>query len=167
MTSIRIRPRFKASTTLTPEEVVTLVREHMATLDCGCAATINPGYIVLRIAPKERHFWSPQLTLSFQVEEEGGSTIIRGLYGPNPTVWAIFAFGYGAVGILSLFIGLYGLSQYTLDQKATLLWALVPLAIAAIILYLVAQFGQKLGAEQTFQLHHFFEESLGKRIHLN
>jgi hypothetical protein len=35
------------------------------------------------------------------------------------------------------------------------------------ILYFVAQTGQKMGAEQTFQLHHFFEESIGETVHIS
>ena len=41
------------------------------------------------------------------------------------------------------------------------------LAMAALVLYLVAQFGQKIGAEQMFTLHHFFEDSIGHRIHID
>jgi hypothetical protein len=40
------------------------------------------------------------------------------------------------------------------------------LGLAAVVLYIIAQFGQKLGVEQTFTLHHFFERSIGSRIHI-
>jgi hypothetical protein len=33
-------------------------------------------------------------------------------------------------------------------------------------LYFVSQIGQKLGAEETFALHHFVEENLGVKIHI-
>ncbi len=166
MTSIRIRPRFKATYNITPEQVEELVAEHLKEPDCSCTAKIIPGFIVLRILPQEQHFWSPQLSLSFEKTEDGTGTEIRGLYGPNPTVWAIFMFGYAATAILALFLSFYGFSQYTLGQDAKILWSLPILALVAVILYFVAQFGQKLGVEQTFTLHHFFEESIGKRIHI-
>lgn len=166
MTSIRIRPRFKDTYSITPEEVEQLVRNHLKDPDCPCSANIIPGFIVLHVLPKDQHFWSPQLSLSFEKDEESDKTIIRGLYGPNPTVWAIFTFGYAAVSILALFLGFYGFSQYSLGQDASVLWSLPVLALAAVILYLVAQFGQKLGVEQTFTLHRFFEESVGHRIHI-
>ena len=166
MTSIRIRPRFKDVYSITPQEVEQQVREHLKLPDCPCIAKIIPGFIVLNVLPKNQHFWSPQLSLSFEKDEESDKTIIRGLYGPNPTVWAIFTFGYGAISILALFLGFYGFSQYSLGQDASILWSLPVLAIAAVVLYFVAQFGQKLGVEQTFTLHHFFEESVGHRIHI-
>jgi hypothetical protein len=150
-----------------PEEVGDLVRKHMAELDCGCSAKILPGFIVLNVRKQEEHFWSPQLSLSFEVDEENEEfTIIRGLYGPNPTVWALFTYGYAALGILATFLGMYGFSQYTLGQNAAILWSLPVFAVLALVLYLVAQFGQKLGAEQMFTLHHFFEDSVGHRIHI-
>jgi hypothetical protein len=36
-----------------------------------------------------------------------------------------------------------------------------------VILYFIAQTGQKMGVEQTFQLHHFFEESIGETVHIS
>ena len=118
-----------------PDEVAELVQKHMAELDCGCSAKILPGFIVLRIRPQDQHFWSPQLSLSYEKDEENESfTVIRGLYGPNPTVWAFFTYGYAALGIIATFIGMYGFSQYSLGQDAKILWALPVLAVAALAL---------------------------------
>ena len=167
MSSIRIRPRFKDKYRIKPEEVGDLVRKHLAEFDSGCVAKILPTFIVVNIRPKEVHFWSPQLSISFEADEEDDSfTIIRGLYGPNPTVWAFFFYGYVALGILATFLGMYGFSLYYLGHDAKILWVLPVLGLAALTLYIVAQFGQKIGAEQMFTLHHFFEDSIGHRIHL-
>ncbi|MCF8463284.1 MAG: hypothetical protein K9G41_00470 [Flavobacteriales bacterium] len=168
MSSIHIRPRFKDKYRIKPEEVGNLVRSHLDTLDTGCTAEILPTFIVINIHPKEAHFWSPQLSISFEADDQDDSfTIIRGLYGPNPTVWAFFFYGYIALGILAMFLGMYGFSLYSLGHDARILWILPVLAVAALILYLIAQFGQKIGAEQMFTLHHFFEDSIGHRIHLD
>ena len=53
-----------------PEKVVKLVQDHMATLDCGCSAIVRKNFVILRIRPDERHFWSPQLSLSFELDEK-------------------------------------------------------------------------------------------------
>lgn len=145
-----------------------MVRNHLDKMDSGCTAEILPTFIVVNIHPKEVHFWSPQLSISFEADDEDGSfTIIRGLYGPNPTVWAFFFYGYVALGILATFLGMYGFSLYSLGHDAKILWALPVLAVVALALYFVAQFGQKIGAEQMFTLHHFFEDSVGHRIHID
>lgn len=168
MSSIHIRPRFKDRYKMQPNEVVELVKKHMEELDCGCSAVVRKNFVVLQIRPEERHFWSPQLSLSFEVDEEDKTfTIIRGLYGPNPTVWAFFTYGYVALAILATFLGMYGFSKYSLGQDYGVLWSLPVFAVLALILYIVAQFGQKIGAEQMFTLHHFFEDSVGHRVHLD
>jgi hypothetical protein len=150
-----------------PVEVGELVQKHLAELDCGCSAKILPDFIVLNIRQQDKHFWSPQLSISFEPDEDDPEfTVIRGLYGPNPTVWALFTYGYAAIGIIATFLGMYGFSQYSLGQDATILWALPILALMALVLYIIAQFGQKIGAEQMFTLHHFFEDSIGHRIHV-
>ncbi len=167
MSSIHIRPRFKERYKMKPEEVSELIEKHLKKVDSGCTAKMLETFIVLNIRPDEKHFWSPQLSLSFEKDEEDENfTIIRGLYGPNPTVWAFFTYGYAALGILATFLGMYGFSKYSLGQDAAVLWSLPILAGFALILYIVAQFGQKVGAEQMFTLHHFFEDSVGHRIHL-
>ena len=167
MTSIRIRPRFTAKYKMKPDEVVELFRKRIKEEECGCSAKILPNFIVMNIRPQDRHFWSPQLSLSFEADEEDNSyTVIRGLYGPNPTVWAFFTYGYAGLALVGTFLGMYGFSLYSLHQDARILWALPVLAVLALVLYIVAQFGQKIGAEQMFTLHHFFESAIGHRIHL-
>jgi hypothetical protein len=147
------------------QEIQALIEEGLTKEGCDCTATVSPGFIVLRIPPEERHYWSPQLTITLEETEEEG-TVIRGLYGPNPTVWAMFFYGYAALGILGLFTAMVGTSQWMLKKPAPILWALPVFAGLALILYVIAQTGQKLGAEQTFTLHHFYEDTVGKRVHI-
>ncbi len=121
-----------------------------------------PGHLYIKIHPNEQHFWSPQLNLTF--EQEDDQVIVRGLYGPNPTIWAIFFFGYVILGILTLFIGMWGLTRYSLGMDHTILWTIPIFAVIALILYISAQAGQKLGAQQMYDIHHFYEELTGDRI---
>jgi hypothetical protein len=164
MSSFRIRPRFQQLVKAGTEEVEQLFKDRIAHEQdqCPCFAVFRPGHIILRIPVKEQHFWSPQLSLSIDEHEEG--TLIRGLYGPDPSVWTFFAMGYLTLGIASVFVAIIGYSYHMLNKDASLLWLLPVFGVLALVLYLIAQFGQKLGAEQTFRLHHYFEETLGKRI---
>ena len=94
-------------------------------------------------------------------------TQVRGLYGPNPSIWGIFFLSYSALSIIGLFAGMVVLSQYMLKID-TPLWWVAPLCLAlGGLLYIIAQTGQKIGAEQMFSLHHFYEETLGKRVHIS
>ena len=164
MTSVRIRPRFQKQLSGPPEYVATLIEEAMSNQDLDLCISRRPGHIVLSVGQEERHYWSPQLDLSLERNEDG--TLIRGLYGPNPQVWTMFILGYGAISVLSFFILIIGGSRYMLDLPSGILWALPGLGVIALSLYLVGQFGQKLGAEQTFLLHHFFEDTVHERVHI-
>ena len=159
MSSLRIRPRFQQTLDSTPAQFQQAVKAQLEKPNARCVGTVIPDFIILKIPQGERHFWSPQLSLS--LEEEQGKTLIRGLYGPNPSVWAIFFFGYAALGILGLFAAIIGFSRMSLGLDAQILWLLPLFAGIALALYLGAQAGQKVGAAQMFTLHHFLEEVTG------
>lgn len=133
-------------------------------LDESLIANKLPNHLYIKVHPNEQHFWSPQLHLSFEQEED--EVIIRGLYGPNPTLWAIFFFGYIVLGILFVFLGMWGFSRWSLGLSSGILWSLPVFAVCALILYFFAQTGQKLGAQQMFDIHHFYETALGEKIHI-
>ncbi len=164
MTSFRIRPRFQVIAKNKPEGVEAELRARLAKEDCPCAGRVITGHAILKIPPNKQHFWSPQLDLSLESHEQG--TLIRGLYGPDPNVWVLFTFGYGAVGILALFISIFGFTRVSLGLNAPILWVLPGLGAIAVALYIASQIGQKLGAEQTFTLHHFFEETIREKVHI-
>lgn len=165
MTSFRIRPRFRVEVEWTQEEIKSHFKERLEQPGAPCVAAFFPQHIILRLPPEDRHFWSPCLELS--LEEQGDHTMIRGLYGPNPQVWTMFILAYGAIGVLALFIAIIGVSRVTLDMPAPILWALPVLGGAALVLYIFSQTGQKLGAEQTFTLHHFFEDTVHHRARVS
>lgn len=163
MSSFRIRPRFEQTVPYAAREVEQRVLDALKAPSPLCSGLVIPDYIVLKIPLEDRHFWSPQLSLQLEEEEDGRGTLIRGLYGPNPTVWAFFTYGYGALAILGTFIGIIGLSELTLGKSGQILWVLALLAAMALGLYFIAQTGQKIGAQQTYQLHHFYEQTFGMR----
>ncbi|XOV94921.1 MAG: hypothetical protein ACFHWX_09465 [Bacteroidota bacterium] len=162
MSSFRIRPRFKH---LMKETIKEDLESRICTaLENDQQFTFShlPDHIYIRIHPDTRHIWSPQLHLSF--EQEDDNVIVRGLYGPNPTVWGFFFLGYSAIGILSLFLGMWGASLYSLGKDASVLWGLPVLGAIALGLYIVSQAGQKLGAQQMFDIHHFYERITHDKI---
>jgi hypothetical protein len=165
MSSFRVRPRFKHFSSDSKEEVEKRLVTALANCQNNCVAVHLPGHMYIKIPLEERHFWSPQLHVTF--EESDGGTIIRGLYGPNPTVWAIFFFGYVALGLIFFFAGMWGLSRLSLGMSYDVLWVLPITAVLAIMLYIIAQTGQKIGAEQMYRLHLFYEGSVGDKVHVN
>lgn len=163
MTSFRIRPRFRKVVAV-PMDV--LKTDLMRELDTStkCIGKIVNNHIVIQVPKAERHYWSPQLSLS--LEEENGGTLIRGLYGPSPNVWAMFAFGYGALSILGLFHLIIGFSMWQMGKGTLPLWLLSVEVFFALGLYIAAQMGQKKGAEQLYTLHFLFEEVVHEKLQI-
>lgn len=164
MSSLRIRPRFKEEIAWTAEEFKEQI-QHAIDENQEFSGLVSERYCMIKIRPEERHYWSPQLTLNIEVNLEKRLEV-RGLYGPKPSVWAVFFMSYAALALLSLFAGVFGLSQVMLDKSAPILWAVPAMGLVALILYLVAQAGQKVGAEQMFRIHHFYETVIKHRVHL-
>lgn len=167
MTSIRIRPRFQQHITNNPKALIQLFEPYLTTDEDDYIVSIIPeNHVLIKIGASEHHFWSPQLWLTFETESDN-TTLLRGLYSPEPSVWTLFVFGYGILGILTLFISIIGFSQLNLDMPAPILWALPFLGLLALGIYITAQMGQKIGAQQTFQLHQFLETTLKQKISIH
>lgn len=159
MTSIRVRPRFKHQVNGSAKEIHDKLVEGFKKHADLVHIIERRHLIVVEFNEDVRHYWSPQLQLSVEETEDG--TEVRGLYGPHPNVWSIFFYGYAAMGVLGTFLAIIGISQAMIQQKYWAFYAMGACGIIAIVLYFVAQFGQKIGAEQTFDLHHMFKEILG------
>lgn len=164
MTSLRVRPRFKQLTQQNIKEIGHALKEGLEN-EKSCVGQIMEQTIILKIAPKNQHFWSPQLALN--LEETNKGTIIRGLYGPNPTIWTMFMFAYIGIGIMAMFALMVGLTNISLGRGYLFMIIFVALLSGLLALYLIAQFGQKMGVEQTFTLHHFFEEVIHEKVHIS
>lgn len=166
MSSFRIRPRFKEELPLSIEEYCKVLREQLDATEEFTGLVAN-NYAVIKIPQVERHYWSPQLALTIEKYDEKNAVFIRGLYGPKPSVWAVFFMAYAAIGVIALFIGVYGLSQIMLEKPAPILWAIPVLGVMALVIYLVAQAGQKIGAEQMFRIHHFYENLYQDKVRID
>jgi len=163
MSSFAIRPRFKHSQRGERSQIEGQIQKALEDEKQLTAMSIS-GHLHIKIHPDEQHFWSPQLDLSFEQDDE--EVIIRGLYGPKPTLWAVFFFGYVVLGFLTIFVGMWGLSRWSLGMSSMVLWAIPVFALLAAVMYFMAQTGQKLGAQQMFDIHHFYEKTIGEKIHI-
>jgi len=160
MSSFRIRPRFSHVVDLTLDGTRDRILEALKPAS-GIEVKDFPGYICLRIAAKDQHFWSPRLALNLQATPEG-TTLVEGIYGPNANVWSLYLFSYLIVGSLALFSGIFGFAQLAIHDRPWGLWVFGTMVVLAIALYVSAQLGQKLGAWQTFQLHQAYQTAIGR-----
>ena len=156
----RVRPRFQIETPHSIETLVEKIKTGLDKEDSKCNGWVNPtGYGVLFLPQEEQHYWSPQLSLTFEKLENG--SLLRGLYGPRPAVWTMFIFFYFVIAFAALILTVIGFSNMYLGKSALILWLVPVLILTFCTLFLVAYLGQKLGHKQMVTLHHFMEESTG------
>ena len=163
ISGFRIRPRFEEEVEL-PESIA---RERITRLFSAANDTFEvksmSEFVVIHVADKIRRRWSPRLQISLQAIDDD-RTRVTGVYGPEHEVWATFLYGYMMTGLLATFSGIYGGVQVFLGDAPWALWVTGSMLVIAGVLYLLAQFGQKLGAWQTFQLHQAYQTAVGNSV---
>ena len=165
MSSFRLRPRFSHVIDLGIEEARERIVGQVKLNGSRCEVKSFPGFISLRIPEADSHYWSPRLNLSLEADGEG-KTVVQGTYGPNANMWSSFLYGYLLVGSVGLFSGILGFCQYWLGMQAWGLWIFGTMLAIAIGMYMLAQFGQKVGAQQTFLLHQIYESAVGREAEI-
>lgn len=159
---IHIRPRFKLQVEMDVKEIEHCIMEKILSKEFPCSGNIKHGFGSISILKKDQHFWSPQLTITLEKVEE--KTEIRGLYGPKASVWTMFIFFYCIIGFLTIISVMVGLSNLSLEKPAGVLWYSPIFIVLFLTIYLVSNFGKKLGKDQLVILHHFFEKAIGKKV---
>ncbi len=160
MTAIEIRPRFQQEVPLSKEETLARLKAALKQPGSPIIGYVADHHVTLKIPYDNQHFWSPQLALEVEEHESGQGALVRGLFGPRPSVWLMFVFMYSIIGVICLFVAITGFSQVSLGIPAPVLWVLPIGAGLAIFLYISAKTGERLGKDEMHQLKGFMDEVL-------
>lgn len=160
MSKVQIRPRFRITVPMASEEILNRLRAYLEKPNSDCSGTILSDFAILRIPEEKQHFWSPRLTVAFEKEADG--TLLRGLFGPRPAVWTMFASFYAFTVFAALVGAIYGLSQWQLGMDAWALWIVPTALVLLVIAYAIAYTGQKLGHDEMRMLRKILEDCLEK-----
>jgi hypothetical protein len=143
---LEVRLRFKKLVSDTPEQLVESVKQLLAQHQDKIVGRITHNHIRVRIVEENRHFWSPELSIS--LEETGLGTEIRGLYGPKPDVWLGYMFTYFFLGFVTMVVSVIGFSRYNLGLSSYILWVVPFILGGVIVLWITSRAGQKLGKDE-------------------
>ena len=158
MNKFQLRPRFNLEIPFKPEEVQIKIKEKINKSETKITADIVTGFATLKIPENQQHYWSPELSL--QIEEHENGSLIRGLFGPKPSIWTMFA-SFKALTVFIMIVGLmFGMAQLFLGNMPTGLIATTIGIILFISAYAIAKTGQKLGKDQMIILREFLDDSL-------
>lgn len=158
--SFRIRPRFTQVVAGERAEVRARLLASLRREPAGLEIRPFDEFIGIHIAAAERRYWSPRLFLSLESAPDG-QTRIEGTYGPEIEVWSVFLYGYLSTGMLGALSAVYGGAQRFIGTEPWAWYVTGTMAVIALVLYLAAQLGQKLGAVQTYRLHEAYTRAVG------
>ena len=113
-------------------------------------------HIWIFIIGNKKKYWSPHLHLEFETKEEN-KTHIRGLFGPDQTLWTLFMFLHFLVAGVFIIFGMIAYSDYSLKQPITFDIIVMSLMIIVwILLYVIARQIRSNGNGQMHELEKLF-----------
>ena len=126
----------------------------------GCLISRLDEHVVIKFRKADTNFWTPQLHLELSSYEQGLSNI-RGVFGPNPTLWTFFMFLHFGVGTLFVILGIFAYSNHSLGKDITFLMVgMFFLVLLWFALYAFGRLGKSKGEKQMEQLKSLFRETI-------
>jgi hypothetical protein len=132
-TTIRLRLRFYKDVEENLEKVQRKFMDASQKTSDDFKIKVCENHIWIYIVGEKRYYWSPHLHI--ELESRENQTHIRGLFGPNQTLWTLFMFLHFIVaGIFTIF-GMILYSNIGLKQPYT--FDLVVMCLMVIIWFLL------------------------------
>lgn len=155
-----LRPRFKFNVNADNESLLTLF-ENTSKAQSNFIVTRVDDHVFIKIPKIKQHFWSPQLHLEINEDEDKQKSIIYGLFGPNPTVWTMFMFFHFVVAGFFIGFAIWAYVNWSLNSNyAVQLFVTLLMIVIWFALYFSGRLGKKAGMEQMHELHHFMRDTL-------
>ncbi|MGA1227643.1 MAG: GTP-binding protein [Tamlana sp.] len=151
---IVLRPRFKLEIPRYSEAVFSDFQNAKATQNKFIVIRVEE-HVFIRFPKETQNFWSPQLHLEIHNIDEK-SCSIKGLFGPNPTVWTFFMFLHFLVACLFIAFGIWTYTNWSLEQGLLLPASLTILMVFVwVSLYFAGSFGKSTNTHKMRQLNDF------------
>lgn len=117
-------------------------------------------HVFIKFPKAKQHFWSPQLHLEINAENDN-SSMLHGLFGPNPTVWTMFMFLHFFVAVVFVGFGIWAYSNWSLDDSYIMqIFVMFLMVILWFALYFAGRLGKHKGKDEMYLLHDFMKKSL-------
>lgn len=156
---IVLRPRFKMELNHPNEEVLKVFNEAKTSQSDYIISRVD-DHVFIRLPKHKQHFWSPQLHLEVN-ELEPNTSMLHGLFGPNPTVWTLFMFVHFFVAGMFIAFGIWFYTNWTLGSPYGIQLSLMILMVFVwFALYVAGRMGRRKGKPEMHQLHDFMNETL-------
>ena len=154
-----IRPRFALKIDSDPDQAINHV-ENSIHKDKTVSGSRSNQLLFLKTPSWEQHYWSPEMTVRIEVEDYTDYTSVMCLVGPRQSVWALWAFIYSSILLVTVFGGIFGLVQYDQQGSSPWLWV-IPIGVVLLSsAFIASKIGQRKGRDQMLHLVSFLYHSL-------
>lgn len=157
--SIVLRPRFQKVVPKSTKEILENAAKLKEAVKEDYRIKVSDNHIFFFITLAKRKYYSPHLHIEL-IENDDNTTQVKGLYGPDQTVWTFFMFLHFIVGGIFLIFMMIAYSHWRLKQSTTLDFVIMgAMVVIWFALYAQARINRKKCEPQMHQL-----EALMNRI---
>ena len=159
---VLLKPRFRMELDESETEILHKFMAGLEQSDLKYPNKIVDQHIIIDVLPEEEHFWSPQLQIEID-KDENEKTIVKGLLGPKPKVWTFFMFLHFFVAVAFCIFLVIFYTNWSLNQEYGFALSMcIVMPILWIVLYFSGQLGKRFGYKQMLELHDFMMDTLSK-----
>jgi len=157
--TIVLRPRFKITLQYNNETVLKAFDISKVSQKEFIVNRID-DHVFIKFPKQKQHFWSPQLHLEINEVDEK-SSLLHGLFGPNPTVWTFFMFLHFMVAGLFIAFSIWAYTNWALKSSYALQVSLMLfMVIVWFALYFAGSIGKASSKKEMLELQEFMNKVL-------
>lgn len=154
--TVVLGPTFALELSAEAEEVVGRLERFVGRQECAYEGAVTRRHAQLTVQKRDRHFWSPHLSLD--VREQPHGSLVFGRFNPSPGIWTGFMLTSLAI-VTSAGVGLiWACAQVMLDQPPTAAWSVLVGAVLLVLLWAFSAAGQRLAAREMQQMRDAVEQ---------
>ncbi len=158
MSLFQLRPTFEIPLSDNRLDAIAKLEAEFARRDKRESFLMHGEYGELHLPAVEHRLWSPHL--SFYVSDREEQCLIHGRFAPRLEVWTFVWVIYLAMSFTAFFGFALAYSQWMLGESGWGLWVATIALLAVLTLYVVANIGQQLSADQMSALRNRLDKIL-------
>lgn len=159
MPSLKLQPTFTLELPLSAQAAIDQISRSINRLEFKEAK--SAGHCAeFGVAPGEKRFWSPHLSVQVTEAESGENCVLLGRFSPRPEIWTFLMLVYFMMTFFLIAGGIFGYVQWSMGTSPWA-FALVPLGLVIIgVIHVVSLIGQRLSEDQMADLRGQLDQTL-------
>jgi len=157
--NIVLRPRFKETLNISNQVALDAFNKVKSKHKTFIVICID-NHVFIKFPKSERRLWTPQLHIEIEAIDDS-CCFLKGLFGPNPTLWTMFMFIHFVIATLFIGFSVWAYSNHRLGEDMAIPVFLMTLMVLFwFILYAFGRLGKQKGRLDMERLYAFAKSTL-------